>query len=240
MTLNTYDENLSNTFRKSDVKPDKQFSFLPTVLSIIGDLSGKTALDLGCGDGFFTKSLSQAGAQKVIGIDNSKEQIKLAESQPHGKNIVYQLGDIFKDELPKADIALTPFVVNYSESLGQLEFLFKNIYQSLSEGGKVVLMVDQPRGKDLKKFGSVKTLQGEEVDGTKIKIDLYNGEEFICTLYSIYYTPETLENTLIEVGFKNIKWHTPIVSEEGIQKFGRDFWEGFQENSELGYISAEK
>lgn len=240
MQLNEYDKELSKKFQKSDIKPDKQFSFLPTVLSIVGDISGKIALDLGCGDGFFTKALALVGTKQVIGIDNSKEQLQLANSQPHKENITYQFGDIFKDALPKSDIILSPFVLNYAQSTEQLEFLIENIYQSLSEGGKAVLVVDLPRGKNLKKFGSIKTIEGGIKDGAKIKIDLYNGEEFICTLYSVYYTPETLENILYKTGFKNVKWHKPIISKEGVEKFGEGFWKGFQENSELGYISVEK
>ncbi len=39
--------------------------------------------------------------------------------------------------------------------------------------------------------------------------------------------------------YGNIQWHGPIISEGGIEKFGKEFWEGFVENSELGYVSAE-
>lgn len=240
MNLNEYDNKLSADFQKSDVKPDKQFSFLPTVLGILGNLKNKTVLDLGCGDGFFTRALASMGAKKVIGIDNSEIQLKLAKEKLSEKNIEYEYGDIFRDKIPQADVILSPFVLNYAENIGSLEFLFKNIWQSLSDGGKVLFVVDLPKGNNLKKFGSLKTLENEAKDGTRIKIDLYNGDDFICTLYSIYYTPKTLENYLVKVGFKNIKWHKPVISKEGIDKFGKDFWEGFSENSELGYLSAEK
>lgn len=240
MTINLYNKELADTFRKSDAKPDKQYSFLPTVMSMVGTLSDKVALDLGCGDGFFTIAMIKAGAKHVIGIDNAPEQIRLANEKPHPENITYQLGDIYKDKLPKADIVLSPFVVNYAQSVKDLKFLFENIYQALTPGGKAALVVDLPRGMDLKRFGSVKTLQGPAEDGTVIKIDLYNGDEFICTLYSHYYTKETLENTLKNVGFKNIQWHKPLISKEGIEKFGTEFWKNFAEDTELGYLSAEK
>lgn len=240
MTTNIYNEELSKTFQKSDAKPDKQFSFLPTIKNILGDLSHKTILDLGCGDGFFTIALANSGAKHVIGIDNSEEQIKLATGKPHPPNITYQLGDIFKDTLPASDLILSPFVNNYSESVESLKFLFQNIYQSLTPNGKVVLVVDLPAGRNLKKFGSVKTLLGPAEDGTKIKIDLYNTDEFICTLFSFYYTPQTLKTTLEQVGFKNIIWHQPIISKEGLEKFGEAFWKNFINESELGYLSAEK
>jgi len=240
MTINTYDENLSTIFRKSDEKPDKQFSFLPTIMNIVGNPSGKEVLDLGCGDGFFTIALAKSGAKHVIGIDNSVEQIRLANEKQHPDNISYVLSDIFKDKLPSTDIVLSPFVVNYSQNTDELKFLFENIYQGLNVGGKVVFVLDLPKGKDLKKFGSIKTLKDNPVDGDEIKIDLYNDNQLICTLFSHYYKPETIKKTLSDLGFKNITWHNPIVSDEGIDKFGKDFWNNFIEDSELGYLSAEK
>ncbi len=240
MSLNNYDERLSKDFQKSDIKPDKQYSFTPTILGIFGDLTGKVVLDLGCGDGFFTRALANAGAKEVIGIDNSEEQIRLAKEKYNSPNISYQLGDIFRDLLPKSDLILVPFVLNYAESLDDLNFLIKNIYQSLNFGGKALFVVDLPKGKDLKKFGSVKTLLGGYNDGSKIKIDLYNGDEFICTLYSYYYLPQTIQKISTDCGFKSIKWHKPIVSLEGMEKLGKDFWCNFTEDSELGYLSVEK
>ena len=240
MLLNNYNETLSKRFQDTDIKPDKQYSFLPTVLGILGNLSGKTVLDLGCGDGFFTRALVKAGAKKVIGIDNSEVQIRLAKEKQTEDNIEYILRDIYKDKLPMADVVLSPFVVNYAESTQALVFIFKNIYESLSDGGRALLVVDLPRGKNLKKFGSIKTLEGKPTNGTKIKIELYNGEDFICTLYSNYYTPDTLENTLKTTGFGSIEWHNPIISNNGIEKYGEEFWKGFIEDSELGYLSVKK
>jgi len=50
---------LAHSYQKTDAKPDKKYSILPTVLMIAGDSSGKTVLDLGCGSGFFTHSPCQ-------------------------------------------------------------------------------------------------------------------------------------------------------------------------------------
>lgn len=240
MPKNVYNQELAIKFRDSDSKPDKQYSFLPTIMSIADNLSGKTAVDLGCGDGFFTIPLAEASAQKVIGIDNAPEQIRLANEKKHPENISYELKDVFKGPLPLADLILCPFVANYSENTEELKGLFLNIYNSLKGGGKLILVVDLPKGKNLKKFGSIKTLSKPAIDGSEIKIDLYNGEDFICTLFSRYYTPKTIETALENIGFENIKWHTPIVSQAGIDKFGEDFWKDFSKDSELGYLSADK
>lgn len=236
--LNDYNK-LSESYQQTAVKPDKQFSTLPTVLKIAGNFENKTILDLGCGSGFFTNEFARKGAKKVIGIDNSVEQINLAKKNPL-ENTEYILADIFKDNLSTADIVLAPYVVNYATDIDQLVKLFQNIYTSLNKNGKLIIVVDLPEGKDLKKFGAIKNVLGEKVDGAKIEIQLFNNEKFICLLNAVYFTPSTLENTLQSAGFTDIVWHRPIISEEGIKKFGNEFWKGYIESPELGYLSATK
>lgn len=236
--LNDYNK-LSESYQQTDVKPDKQFSTLPTVLKIAGNFEDKIILDLGCGSGFFSNEFARNGAKKVIGIDNSAEQINLAKKNPP-ENTEYILADIFKEKLPAADIVVAPYVVNYATDINQLTKLFQNIYDSLNANGKLIIVVDLPEGKDLKKFGAIKKGLGEKVDGAKIEINLFNDEKSICTLNAVYFLPSTLENTLRLVGFDNIDWYKPIVSDEGVEKFGEDFWRGYVESPELGYLTATK
>lgn len=236
--LNDYNK-LSESYQQTDVKPDKQFSTLPTVLKIAGNFENKIVLDLGCGGGFFSNEFARNGAKKVVGIDNSVEQINIAKKNSLENN-KYILADIFKDKLPAADIVVAPYVVNYATEVNQLTKLFQNIYDSLNASGKLIIVVDLPEGKDLKKFGAIKKVLGEKVDGAKIEINLFNGEEFICTLNAIYFLPSTLENTLRLVGFDDIAWHKPIVSDDGIEKLGEDFWKGYVDSPELGYLTAIK
>lgn len=236
--LNDYNK-LSESYQQTTVKPDKQFSTLPTILKIAGNFENKIILDLGCGSGFFSNKFAHNGAKKVFGVDNSIEQINLAKKYQR-ENTEYILADIFKDKLPMADIAIAPYVVNYATDTKQLAKLFQNIYNSLKLGGKLIAVVDLPEGKDLKKFGTIKKVLGEKVDGAKIEINLFNDEKFICTLNAVYFLPSTLEDTLRSVGFSEITWHKPIVSDSGIKKLGEDFWKGYIESPELGYLSATK
>ena len=237
--LNDYNI-LSKEYQTTFIKPDKQFSILPTALDIVGDVNGKTILDLGCGSGFFAIEFANRGAKKVIGIDNSEEQITAAKKHPQD-NTAYERSDIFTDELPKADIIFAPHVINYAEDVSQLTALVESIFKSLNSDGKFATIVDLPEdGKNLKKFGAVKTILGEKKDGAKIKIELYNQEQLICTLNAFYFTPQTLENILKNAGFIDVEWHKPIISKDGINTLGEEFWAGYQDSPELGYVSAQK
>jgi ubiquinone/menaquinone biosynthesis C-methylase UbiE len=50
----------------------------PAFIKMIGNVKGKQLLDLSCGEGYNTRMLARKGA-KVIGVDFSKEMIKLAK-----------------------------------------------------------------------------------------------------------------------------------------------------------------
>ena len=53
---------------------------LQPYLNAIGDLRGKSVLDLGCGFGWITKILSE-NAKEVFGVDISQEMIDIAKEQ---------------------------------------------------------------------------------------------------------------------------------------------------------------
>ncbi len=52
-----------------------------TFMCLVGDISGKSVLDLACGAGVYTRKLKQAGASHTVGVDISEEMIKLARKQ---------------------------------------------------------------------------------------------------------------------------------------------------------------
>ncbi len=237
--MNDYDD-LASNYKGSNVKPDKMYSILPTVLQMVGDCRGKTVIDLGCGTGFFTLPLAEAGASVVCGVDNSLSQINLAKAtSPHPK-ISYSVGDIFEQHCGPADIINAPFVANYARTIPVLKHFLGLVFNSLREGGKAVFVIDLPNGKSLKRFGATKTFLGPRADETNIRIDLFNEEKKICSLIGVYYHPETMESLLLEVGFRTVCWHKPIVSNEGIQLLGNDFWKGYTDDPELGYLTALK
>ena len=111
-------------------------SFLP----IKKDLS---VLDLGCGNGYWTKLLGQK-YQKVIGIDNSKELIKIAKNKRQLPNIEYKLIDI-EDELPFADnsfdFMFSNMVIHYVKDLNKL---IHELYRIVKPDGLILLSFVHP------------------------------------------------------------------------------------------------
>ena len=71
-------------------KDSKQLSFRKyieeyTLFETLGDIGGVKALDLACGEGFYTRKLKHAGAGEVLGVDVSAEMIRLAEAEERAR-----------------------------------------------------------------------------------------------------------------------------------------------------------
>ena len=59
------------------------FTARPVVMKELGDMTGRRVVDLGCGEGYVSRILCEAGAASVDGFDISSEMIRQAkESTP--------------------------------------------------------------------------------------------------------------------------------------------------------------
>ncbi|MBU6427090.1 methyltransferase domain-containing protein [Patescibacteria group bacterium] len=237
---------LAKPYQGTDQKPDKHYSILPTVLKLVGDPRGKAVLDVACGSGFFSFPIAAMGATRVIGIDNSEQQLEIARCNSVA-NTEFHLCDIFDGELPSADIAVIPFAANYSKDLRMLAELFARLFRCLNQDGHAVFVMDLPgeRGglpyKRMRSFGAVKWWAQGPYDGAMFCNHLFDGRgKEICSLWAYYYSPLTIQFALQDAGFRDIRWHKPVVSDEGLRTLGQEFWQGYQDNCELGYITAEK
>lgn len=95
-----------------------------------------SVLDLGCGNGHITKSISSY-VKKIIGVDFSKESIKLANQKKAGKNIEYIISSI--DELPFKNNFDTVILCEVIEHVENPNYLVKKIKQYLVNNGKFII-----------------------------------------------------------------------------------------------------
>jgi toxoflavin synthase len=238
--LNNYNIILEK-YNKVHVKPDKKFSMVPTILSLAKPIKNKIVVDVGCGDGFYTFIFSK-DAKKVFGIDNSKEQIELAKNSKQ-TNVEFILGDMSKMDFPKSDMINAPYVLGYLKTKKDLIILFTKFYKSLNPSGKVIGLIDAPKSliHNNQKFGSIKRVKGNELrEGENIEINLYDSNKKIVTLHAYYHTKEIIYDSLRQAGFSKIMWHKPIISRQGIDKYGKKFWEEYLENCDIAYFTAKK
>ena len=142
---------------------------------------------------------------------------------------------LFLDNIPHADIIIAPFVFGYLEKKYLQDFILK-LKNSLNPVGRLIIVLDDPQGLNNKKYGAIKT-----IDGDSLKIDLYDkNESHITTLNAIYHEPSHFVEILKEVGFVEVEKHLPIISDIGLEKYGKEWWADYVHNSELMYITCKK
>lgn len=118
----------------------------PQVMTLCEPLAGKLVLDLGCGEGYCSRMLSQRGAQ-VVGLDLSERMIGLAReaesAQPLG--IRYDVADAVTADLGEAsvDLVVAVFLFNYL-GVEPMRQTMANVHRMLRPGGHFVFAVPHP------------------------------------------------------------------------------------------------
>src|SRR4051794_31580272 len=89
-------------YKRSKLQPWRARIEAFTLMSLVGDLSGKNVLDVACGEGFYTRMLRHAGAARITGVDLSDGMIELARAQEQAEplGIEYLVRDGRNMELP--------------------------------------------------------------------------------------------------------------------------------------------
>jgi ubiquinone/menaquinone biosynthesis C-methylase UbiE len=65
-------DRFTRQYQLSKRLPFRLFSEIPDHLALLGDVTGLSVLDLACGDGFYTRRIKKAGADRVVGVDLSE------------------------------------------------------------------------------------------------------------------------------------------------------------------------
>ena len=118
-----------------------------TFFGMLGDLTGKAAVDLACGEGHYTRMLPSLGAAKVVGVDRSEGMIALARDQEseHPLGIEYVVQDCRSLVLPvEFDVATAAYLLNYAQSREELAAMVQSIARCLKPGGRFVTMNSNP------------------------------------------------------------------------------------------------
>lgn len=115
---------------------------VPALLKEMGDVEAKTVLDLGCGQGFFCRILSQRKA-KVVGIDLSPKLIEIARTYRQ-ENITYYVANA--EELSFLQDSSFDFIVSIL-SLGNIrniDKVFFHVNRLLKPEGKFFFVILHP------------------------------------------------------------------------------------------------
>ncbi len=165
----------------------------PAVANLLGDLSGKRVLDLGCGTGRHTIVLCQKGGL-VTALDQSIEMIQIAQKKLQDYNIHWVIHPL-PDSLPFPDNFFSSIVAGLvAEHIQDLETLFREVSRILLRGGQFVLSALHPE----------RTLAGQRArfidpqTGLRVPIVTYHrSREEYCHFARINHLNLRNEQTLI-------------------------------------------
>lgn len=119
----------------------------PRMMELCAPVSGLRVLDLGCGEGYVSRMLAQAGAASVLGLDVSPRMIALAQAaeqaQPLG--IRYDTVDAahWACEPGSFDLVVAVFLFNYLK-VEAMQQTMARVHQALVPGGRFIFAVPHP------------------------------------------------------------------------------------------------
>ncbi|MGP3974078.1 class I SAM-dependent methyltransferase [Streptomyces sp. 8N114] len=239
MSVQQYDE-IGEAFEGFKALPLTQYGEVPSFLAMVGDVRGKSVLDLASGTGFYSREFKRRGATEVLGVDISGEMVAVArgleERGPLG--VRYEVGDV--SELRplgrRFDVATGVQLLNYAEDIAAMEQMCRNVHRSLKPGAEFFVLAQKPDyrfdGPSLEKYGFLCEPTGEEIEtGPRFRVTalLDPPVEIVTTSPRC----EVYERCLRAAGFGELAWVPLEVSDAGVRKFGADFWADFLANPPL-------
>ncbi len=242
-----YYDTIVKQYQQFHESPQSRYIDIYTYFNLLGDLAGKSILDLACGEGFYTRKLKQKGATRVVGVDISSKMIELARQEEAREplGIKYIVGDVCElGKFGSFDLVVASYLLNDAQTKEQLLLMCQSIYANLKPDGRFVTInanVQQsPESYPLcEKYGFIQSISEPLQEGTTINVSfLINGQKF--SLNNYYLSRTTYEWAFRIVGLSEIRWHQPMVSPEGVQKFGKEFWQDFLDYSPIVGIECLK
>ncbi|GGV36862.1 class I SAM-dependent methyltransferase [Streptomyces spectabilis] len=239
MNVQLYDE-IGEAFEGFKALPLARYGEVPSFLGMVGDVRGKSVLDLASGTGFYSREVKRRGATEVFGVDISSEMVSVArafeERDPLG--VRYEVGDVseLRPLERRFDLALGVQLLHYAEDTAAMERMCRNVHRNLKPGGAFYVFAQNPDyrfdGPSLAKYGFLCEPTGEEIEtGPRVRITalLDPPISFVgtCPRREVY------EHCLRTAGFTEVTWVPLEVSEEGVREFGSDFWADCHANPPL-------
>jgi SAM-dependent methyltransferase len=245
MTTN-YD-GIAKEYQASKLQPWRTHVEQHTLLRLTGDVRGARTLDLACGEGYYTRLLRRLGADPVVGVDLSPAMIDLARAQevadPIG--IRYGVGDARAvAERPRADLVFAAYLLNYARDYAELLAMCEAIARNLEPGGRFVTVNNRPDDPPAnfesgRAYGYSKRLEGRLEEGAPI-VWRFHLPEGTIEVTNFYLTLATMERALTSAGLRDIRWHRPQVSPEGLQQWGEEHWRGFLAQPPIVFLECVK
>ena len=223
---------IAEAYQDSKRLPFREYVERYTLFDLLGDVRGKTVLDVACGEGFYTRLIKQAGAAEVTGVDISAAMIQLAEEEErqHPLGCRYLHRDVAQFEPSKpVDVVVAMYLLSYVSSREMLYRFCQVCSDALRPGGRLVGIKDNSHNPlvssaSLAKYGIERTSTAPSAEGDAVHYTLTNedGQKFSFT--NFFFKPETYEDAFRTAGFREFEWvSVAVYSAQRTDPFWDDF-----------------
>ena len=175
----------------------------PAMLDLVGDVTGRDVLDIGCGAGPLAERLTQRGA-RVSGFDSSARMIDIARKRLDD-NVDLQVADL-AEPLPydddTFDVACASLVLHY---LADWADSLTEIRRVLRPGGRLIASVNHPLAFALmeKRYFGI-----EQYEDTHT----FDGREATLTMW--HHTLDDISLAITRSGLRLVSLHEPSVADD--------------------------
>ncbi|MFH0951830.1 MAG: class I SAM-dependent methyltransferase [Patescibacteria group bacterium] len=228
----------------------QRFVIGPTLFKMSGQVRGKSLLDLGCGEGYYTRLFAHKNPSKIVGMDISKRMIALAKRNKDATTakIEYVVGDIANIRLrDQFDIVTAVYALNYAETEEVLSRMCEHAFDHLKKAGRFCIITLTPKLKPRKMFIRMNRFlhpnnKEQFSNGDRVMCEVRNPDSGKVSAFTCYYWDEkTYSNALKGAGFDSVEWiYDMSISKEGAKRFGKSFWNKWRQTKVAVGISAMK
>ena len=223
--------------------PFRRGLHFPAVEELLGDLNKKRILDIGCGDGLFSRLLTERGAA-VVGYDRSPRQITEAQARVGAPG----LDATFVVATPQTfvhdgtfDAATSVMVLQLATSPEELAAFFRSASRHLRPGGRFISVVFNPLFSAFGEDVGVRRWTRQENNNIRADfLDLASGRVEMTVEYNQQYTSEELERAAIGGGMKPAAWRKLFATPDAVRQMGAAFWQPCHEHQPYALFVAQK
>ncbi len=233
-------------YQRTRESPLRRYVEAWTFLDLLGDVTGRSVLDLACGAGHYTRELAARGARRVLGVDISPAMIKLARAGEGAPGSVeYLVGDVAAlPPIGPFDLATAAYLLHYARDAAELGRMCAGIASALAPGARLVALNENPaqpadRYAGYLHYGFDKSATEPRREGTAITYAMVSGRELFR--FEVYHhEAATYERALAAAGFVDIAWHPLRLDPAGVAALGSAYFDEYLANPPVVGLTARR
>lgn len=212
-----------------------------TLLSAVGDLLGRSVLDVACGTGFYARLFHDLGATRVVGVDSAGEMIGYARhvERREQRGITYEQHDATSlPVLGEFDVVTAVWLLGYADDEAALDAMIGNLKANLAPGGRLVALVPNPDADwDLLaqygRYGYEVTRTGPMNVKQPVTVQVLGDPPF--DFDSFYWERGVFDAALTRAGLADVTRQPAVTPDD---ERGEEFWGPLRQSPSFGVFTA--